>query len=200
MIVNIFFLICMFEELESKKQKKYFSNKEKARDERNKSGRRGERRGGEGRGRIEKKEIMAMILLMFLFFVITSVFSVFETVCTPITSHYFSWDTKQNGFFFLHFFKKKIFNFNKKRLFLLAVGFISIITFLVLGFVVKKLKIDDRVLLFLGLILILASMLVVTPYPNEAFLRIWQFYICGFFMAVGFPIASSLSFSLFSKV
>lgn len=193
MLMNFVLLIFLFKELKNKNEihkKMKKGNRRERRESRGNGGKSGESSRGSGRGRggvcgkegCEKREIIPMIISMGMFFIIVTVFSVFETICTPITSHYFGWDTKENG------------------LLLLSVGFLSVLTFLFLGFVVKKLKVDDRVLLIFGFLFLFSSMLTVTPYPDESSLKLWQLLLSAFFLSIGYPIASSLSFSLFSKV
>ena len=46
-----------------------------------------------------RAEYPPMIIAMIEFFVVISVFSVFETVCAPLTETYYGWKTQQNGTF-----------------------------------------------------------------------------------------------------
>ena len=134
--------------------------------------------------KMTKEEIPPMIITMILFFIVITVFSVFETLCTPITSHYFQWKTKLNG------------------VLLLGAGALSVVTFIGLGIISKskKLKIDDRILLLFGFVLMIGAMYLIVPYPFEKTLTLWQFLVSATLLSIGYPIASALVFSLFAKV
>eukprot|EP01091_Cochliopodium_minus_P010092 TRINITY_DN2631_c0_g1_i1.p1 TRINITY_DN2631_c0_g1~~TRINITY_DN2631_c0_g1_i1.p1 ORF type:complete len:477 (+),score=102.45 TRINITY_DN2631_c0_g1_i1:483-1913(+) len=129
------------------------------------------------------KEYPPMITTIVLFFIVITVFSVFETLCTPITNFYYHWQTKLNG------------------ILLLAAGMLSVFTFIGLGILSKsKNKLDDRLLLIIGFVFMMLAMVIIIPYPGEKSLYMWQFLLAATLLSIGYPISSALVFSLFAKV
>ena len=129
-----------------------------------------------------RSELFAMVSVMWIFFVILSSFSIFETITGPMMQDYFGWGSTRNG------------------ILIFAAGGFSVLVFLGLGIVTKKAKVDDRWLIAFGVACLLASNLFMTPYWGSSGLGIWQIYIGSVWVGLGYPVASAITYALFSKV
>lgn len=129
-----------------------------------------------------RDELINMSLVMWIFFIILTAFSVFETITGPLTELFFAWDGKKNG------------------LLIFGAGVFSVFVFFGLGIVSKKAKIDDRVLILFGCVCLFVSNLFMIPYWGSMGLYLWQLIIGSLWVGIGYPIASSITYALFSKV
>ncbi len=69
------------------------------------------------------KEGLAMSVVMWIFFAILTSFSIFETITGPLTQDFFGWGDTKNG------------------LLIFVAGLFSVVVFIVLGVVTKKVKV-----------------------------------------------------------
>ncbi|XP_051770365.1 major facilitator superfamily domain-containing protein 8 isoform X2 [Ctenopharyngodon idella] len=86
-----------------------------------------------------------------LFFVILFIFAVFETISTPLSMDMFAWTRKEAVLY--------------NGIILAAIGFESILVFLVVKVVSKR--VGDRPLLLGGLVLIFAGFFILLPWGNQ---------------------------------
>jgi ceroid-lipofuscinosis MFS transporter 7 len=132
--------------------------------------------------RMTRSEAVAMLAVMWIFFVILTSFSVFETITGPLTQDFFGWGDEYNG------------------LLVFSAGIFSVFVFIGLGLVTRKRKLDDRRMILFGAIFMLASNIVVIPFWGTSGLHLSQLILSSVFIAVGYPVASSITYALFSKV
>lgn len=79
-------------------------------------------------------------------------------------------------------------------------GVVSIFTYIVISLPLVK-KLGDRTLLAIGLGLLILSLVGLARWPGlEEGMPLVQFYTACVLQAVGYPIASALLYSIFSKV
>jgi ceroid-lipofuscinosis MFS transporter 7 len=129
-----------------------------------------------------RSELFNMVGVMWIFFVILSSFSVFETITGPLTQDYFGWGDTKNG------------------LLIFSAGIFSVLVFFGLGIVTKKVKPDDRVMILFGLLCLLLSNLFMTPWWGTSGLHLWQIIVGTLWVGLGYPVASAITYALFSKV
>ena len=132
--------------------------------------------------RMTGSEAVAMFAVMWIFFVILTSFSIFETITGPLTQDFFGWGDTLNG------------------LLVFGAGLFSVVVFIVLGVVTRKRKIDDRKLILFGSLFMLASNVVIIPFWGTSGLHLAQLILSSLFVAIGYPVASSITYALFSKV
>ncbi len=127
-------------------------------------------------------ELVPMLSVMWVFFVILTSFSVFETITGPLTQDFFGWGDTKNG------------------LLIFAAGLFSVVVFIVLGIVTTKVKMDDRVMVLFGCVAMFFSNIVVVPYWGTQGLGLWQLIVSSVLIGLGYPVASAITYALFSKV
>lgn len=165
-----------------------------------------------GFGRFDR---LAAFVTITLFFSILFVFSVFETIITPLSMDEFAWT------------KKQALVYNNICFAVLAV--IAITTFIAIKFITKK--VDERVVFMLGMFLMAFGNYILIPMGNEhpsvtaslfgndtsaesvgcrdppqswcthdPKLFFFQYVLALVLMAVGYPAASVLCYSIYSKI
>lgn len=127
-------------------------------------------------------ELGSMLLVMWIFFVIMTGFSIFETVTGPMTQYYFGWTDHLNG------------------LLILAAGLLSVGTFVVLGLLNRKFKFDDRKLIVYGMVGMFLSNVSCIAFWHTAGLALSQLIVSSLCVAFAYPVASAICYALFSKV
>jgi len=136
-------------------------------------------------GSSKEESVVSICLTLFLFFSVISVFALFETVFVLLSGDKFGWKTPQNGLFFL------------------GNGFVSIFVYIVIALPFMK-KLDDRLGLLLGLGLLIASMLCFVVYDKvlllEKDLHLFQLFVGGGLVSVGYPLAATFVFTIYSKI
>jgi hypothetical protein len=58
-------------------------------------------------------------------------------------------------------------------------------------------QVDDRVLILGGLLFMLGSNIVIIPFWGSKGLGLWQLILSSLFIAVGYPVASAITYALF---
>jgi len=122
---------------------------------------------------------------LFLFFSVISVFALFETVFVLLSGDSFGWKTPENGLFFL------------------GNGVISVFAYVAMTLPFVK-KLDDRHGMLIGQVFLVASMLSFVVYNKiiiiEQTLNIFQAMAGGVLVSIGFPIAQTFVFAIYSKI
>ncbi|EGC31595.1 hypothetical protein DICPUDRAFT_57630 [Dictyostelium purpureum] len=133
----------------------------------------------------QEQAIFPIILSIYLFAVVISIFAVFETILTIMTKQYYGWEKIPNG------------------LILGGSGILSIVVFIIISRPFIK-KIEDRKTAIFGFINLFVALIILTNYNHplgkETILPKVQLFIGTFFVSVGYPIASSLVYAIFSKI
>eukprot|EP01133_Synstelium_polycarpum_P015501 gene15501-18412_t len=127
------------------------------------------------------ERLLPVLISIYLFAVVISIFAVFETILTPLTYKYYHWGTTPNG------------------IILGSTGVLSVVVFVVISLPFIK-KIDDRKTALFGLTCLVVALLFLSNYPGQTNLPKWQFFMGSIFVSIGYPIASSLIYAIFSKV
>ncbi|EAL71248.1 hypothetical protein DDB_G0272192 [Dictyostelium discoideum AX4] len=132
-----------------------------------------------------EQRLKPIVLSIFLFMVVITIFAVFETVLTLMTLQYYDWGSTEN------------------YIILGTSGIISVGIFIAISSPVIK-KFDDRKTALFGFTcLFIALVLLINyniPIGSRMTLPKWQFFMGSAFVSVGYPIASSLVYAIFSKV
>ncbi|KAM9985100.1 hypothetical protein ACTFIY_009528 [Dictyostelium cf. discoideum] len=132
-----------------------------------------------------EQRLKPIVLSIFLFMVVITIFAVFETVLTLMTLQYYDWGSTEN------------------YIILGTSGIISVAIFIAISSPMIK-KFDDRKTALFGFTcLFIALVLLINyniPIGSRMTLPKWQFFIGSAFVSVGYPIASSLVYAIFSKV
>ncbi|KAM9996653.1 hypothetical protein ACTFIZ_001593 [Dictyostelium cf. discoideum] len=132
-----------------------------------------------------EQRLKPIILSIFLFMVVITIFAVFETVLTLMTLQYYNWGSTEN------------------YIILGTSGIISVGIFIAISSPMIK-KFDDRKTALFGFTcLFIALVLLINyniPIGSRMTLPKWQFFMGSAFVSVGYPIASSLVYAIFSKV
>jgi len=122
---------------------------------------------------------------IYLFFVVVSVFAIFETDITLITSDEFGWHVEENGILFL------------------SVGLVSILAYSMISRPFVK-RFDDRNAAVFGMFILIIALLIVLvwdwPFSVESKILLPQFCVASVFIAVGFPVASTFMYAIYSKI
>jgi len=129
-------------------------------------------------------ELKAMIISIFLYFVVIAIFSIFETMITVITKDDFGWTTQENGYLFM------------------VVGVISVVVFAGISIPAMKKK-DDRMMLIVGNTLQIIGLFTAVTWtlPNlQKQLTKEQFFTAVALIGIGYPISSAYMFTIYSKV
>ncbi|KAI6654608.1 hypothetical protein LOD99_1004 [Oopsacas minuta] len=158
---------------------------------------------------------------IFLFFSIFAVFTVFETLCTPLSMDEFAWTGQQ----------ATVYN----NIVYLVLGMVAISVFIIIKILSRH--IQERTLFVFGLMVLSIALFIFIPlpgeppvvkyepiYPNGTYIKpngteavgcdfikhnwcedvprleLWQFIIGALFMGIGFPITQVMSYSMFSKL
>ncbi|KAF2073938.1 hypothetical protein CYY_004762 [Polysphondylium violaceum] len=133
----------------------------------------------------KNQKLLPIFVSIFLFAIVISIFAVFETILTELTKRYYNWEVKQNGYI------------------LGGTGILSIVVFVVISLPFIK-KFDDRKMVIFGFANLTVALLFLAnygkPFNWETDLPLWQFIIGSVFVSIGYPIASSLIYAIFSKV
>ncbi|KAK5574920.1 hypothetical protein RB653_010174 [Dictyostelium firmibasis] len=133
----------------------------------------------------KEQKLKPIVLSIFLFMVVITIFAVFETVLTLMTLQYYNWGSTEN------------------YIILGSSGIISVAIFIAISSPVIK-KFDDRKTALFGFTsLLIALVLLINyniPIGSRMILPKWQFFIGSVFVSIGYPIASSLVYAIFSKV
>jgi len=132
--------------------------------------------------KFSKLELVPVIVTIANFFIITGIFAVFETMLTVVTSKDFDWGSKINGLLFV------------------AAALISLVTFVLISTFLSKKFSDGLLLIVSWCILIVALGMMANVEPLEPDLPVWQFLVGAFLLSIGYPMCSSVIFSLYSKV
>jgi len=128
-----------------------------------------------------RRELISIFASIFIFMCIIANFAVFETIVTRYTLRFYGWKVVPNG------------------MLLGAAGVVSILTYVVISLPVVK-QLGDRQLLAIGLVLLIVSLVGLARWPwFEKDMPIVQFIIASAIQAIGYPIASALLYSIFSK-
>lgn len=142
-------------------------------------------RHGEGEKRdLPRDEFYTILVVIFLFFTIIFVFSMFETIATPMFDKYYGWDVFKTGVFFL------------------CVSALSVVSFLAVSRPQVNKAVDERLLLLIGgYFLCCVALLVMATWPFlESYPPLWQISIGGVLISISYPIGSLLIYSIYSKV
>ncbi|EGG24643.1 hypothetical protein DFA_02887 [Cavenderia fasciculata] len=130
-------------------------------------------------------ETLPIFVSIYLFAVVISIFAVFETILTEMTAKDYNWQVKANGFI------------------LGGTGILSVAVFIIIAMPFIK-KIDDRKTALFGFLSLFIALLLLAnygaPFHWENSLPKWQFFLGSVFVSIGYPIASSLIYAIFSKV
>eukprot|EP01133_Synstelium_polycarpum_P009823 gene9823-11473_t len=130
----------------------------------------------------ETESLLAVCVSIFLFAIVISIFAVFETILTLLTADYYKWTPKAN------------------YIIMGGTGILSVVVFIIIAMPFIK-KIDDRKMAIVGLVNLCVSLVLLANYPQiESGLPKWQFYLGSIFLSIGYPIASSMMYAIFSKV
>ena len=161
---------------------------------------------------------------IFLFFSIFAVFTVFETIGTPLSMDEFAWTGQE----------ATVYN----NIVYLALGFVAISVFIVIKLLSRY--VQERTLFVFGLMVVSVALFLFIPlpgdppvirydpvYPNGSYipdyrangtepvgcdslkqdwcehiprLQFWQFILGSLLMGVGFPISQVMSYAIFSKL
>eukprot|EP01112_Ceratiomyxa_fruticulosa_P008626 TRINITY_DN2235_c0_g1_i6.p1 TRINITY_DN2235_c0_g1~~TRINITY_DN2235_c0_g1_i6.p1 ORF type:complete len:473 (-),score=90.16 TRINITY_DN2235_c0_g1_i6:68-1486(-) len=135
-------------------------------------------------GKTPKKEMIPILVSIFLFFVIISVFAVFETCVTLLTRTSFNWGVEQNA------------------ILLFCVGIIGIVVFVLMSRPFIR-KYDDRKCLFVGFLLQLFALIALVEWTSPRLQKNYtyeQLFIGAVFEGIGYPMASTFMYTVFSKV
>ncbi|KAN0033411.1 hypothetical protein ACTA71_002838 [Dictyostelium dimigraforme] len=131
------------------------------------------------------QRLKPIVLSIFLFMVVITIFAVFETVLTLMTLQYYNWGSTEN------------------YIILGASGIISVGIFIAISSPIIK-RFDDRKTALFGFTCLLIALVLLInyniPIGSRMTLPKWQFFIGSVFVSVGYPIASSLVYAIFSKV
>jgi len=133
----------------------------------------------------KNQKLTPIFISIFLFAIVISIFAVFETILTELTKRYYGWEVKQNGYI------------------LGGTGILSIVVFVIISLPFIK-KFDDRKMVIFGFGNLTVALLFLAnygkPFNWEKDLPLWQFIIGSVFVSIGYPIASSLIYAIFSKI
>eukprot|EP01132_Coremiostelium_polycephalum_P001352 gene1352-1707_t len=133
----------------------------------------------------KNQKLAPVFISIILFAIVITIFAVFETIMTELTKAYYHWEVLGNG------------------LILGGTGLLSVAVFAIISLPFIK-KIDDRKTALFGFANLFIALLLLTnygpPFHWEDGLPLWQFIIGSIFVSVGYPIASSLIYAIFSKV
>ncbi|KAN0018662.1 hypothetical protein ACTFIU_008591 [Dictyostelium citrinum] len=140
---------------------------------------------GGGKPKNMEQRLKPIILSIFLFMVVITIFAVFETVLTLMTLQYYNWGSTEN------------------YIILGTSGIISVGIFIAISSPIIK-RFDDRKTALFGFTCLLIALVLLInyniPIGSRMTLPKWQFFIGSVFVSVGYPIASSLVYAIFSKV
>lgn len=119
------------------------------------------------------------VLCVLCVFGISLVFTVFETILTPYTEHAFDWNVTRNGILFS------------------ALGAVSL-------FVQIMLTLDrscsDLQLVIAGLVLQLASLVLLISYGSDSYVSLPRFLISSLLLVIGFSMTNALIYPVFSSL
>jgi len=128
----------------------------------------------------------AIFISLFLFFSTVSVFAIFETDFTILSKRDFDWGSLSNSIYFL------------------IAAVISTVMYAIIGASPKLKALDDRKAAACGLILLIFGMMCFIVYSRplnwEDKLSLTQIAIGGAVYSIGYPIASTYIFALYSKI
>jgi len=132
------------------------------------------------------EKLVPVLLTLFLFFATVSVFAIFETDFTILSQRDFFWGAFQNSIYFL------------------VAAIISTLMYGIIGVFPKLKTIDDRKATAFGLALLIGGMLCFVvydkPWKLEKKLNMLQLVLGGVVYSIGYPIASTYIFALYSKI
>ncbi|KYQ90913.1 hypothetical protein DLAC_07787 [Tieghemostelium lacteum] len=131
------------------------------------------------------QKLLPIFISIYVFMVVITIFSVFESMLPVMTKRYFGWGAKQNYYI------------------LGSTGALSIVVFVIISLPLIK-KFDDRKTTLFGLSNLFVALLFICnygyPFNIEGQLPLWQFLVGSLFVSIGYPIASSLVYAIYSKV
>ncbi|GAM26976.1 hypothetical protein SAMD00019534_101510, partial [Acytostelium subglobosum LB1] len=130
--------------------------------------------------------LLPVFVSNYMFGVILSDFSVFESILTAMTLHFYNWGPSDNG------------------LLLTFSGVVSVMVFIVISTPIVK-RFEDRKMAMFGYINLVVALLFLAAYDNGPFdfekgLPKWQLFVGAVFVSIGYPIASSMVYAIYSKI
>ena len=178
----------------------------------------------ESPGKLRGYDKLGAGVCVFLFFSIFAVFTVFETIGTPLSMDEFAWTGLE----------ATVYN----NVVYLALGMVAIFVFIIIKLLSRK--VQERTLFVFGLMVVSVALFLFIPlpgeppvirydpiFPNGSYvpddltngteprgcdylkqhwcehiprLQLWQFILGSLFMGVGFPIAQVMSYAIYSKL
>eukprot|EP01087_Luapelamoeba_hula_P005537 TRINITY_DN155_c0_g1_i5.p1 TRINITY_DN155_c0_g1~~TRINITY_DN155_c0_g1_i5.p1 ORF type:complete len:495 (-),score=80.63 TRINITY_DN155_c0_g1_i5:89-1573(-) len=124
--------------------------------------------------------VVAVLVCLYLQFVFYTAFTVFETIGSPYTIHYYDWHIKENGYLFA------------------GIGAACILAIVILqGF---SFIASDRTILLGSQVVMLAGFAILVNYPFKEGVGLVRFLIGVFTASMGFSAACALLIALFSKL
>jgi len=144
------------------------------------------KRGKKGGVTIKTDEPLAPVfIILFLFFAAVSVFAIFETDFTILSNRDFGWETSKNSIYFL------------------VAAVISTAVYIGIG-TPKFKKLNEKKSTIVGFLLLIIGMLSFIVYKKPVYLEdklnLYQIIVGGVLFSVGYPIASTYLFGLYSKI
>jgi len=126
-----------------------------------------------------------IFVILFLFFASVSVFAIFETDFTILSNRDFGWGASKNSIYFL------------------VAAVLSTIVYISIG-TPKLKKMEEKKATAVGFLLLIVGMLSFIVYRKpvhlEDRLTLLQIIVGGVLFSIGYPIASTYMFGLYSKI